>query len=329
MRDPIHQALERSDVLILDGAMGTELERRGRRLDDPLWSARALIEAPDLIAQVHRDYLMAGAGVIVTASYQASVEGFVSAGVDVREAAALIARAARIAVRTRDEVWAALDDAERGRRVRPIVAGGLGPYGAFLADGSEFRGDYPLDTRRIADFHRPRIEALLEGGAQMLAFETVPSRGEAEILLDVMERDFPDAVAWVAFSARDGARISDGEAVETAVAALAARPSLAAVGINCTAPEHIAELIGRIASVMAKPIVVYPNAGGAWDSAAHAWREEPHAGLLPALAPSWRAAGARLIGGCCRTTPADIAALAAVSRPPHAPAPQPGIKATL
>jgi homocysteine S-methyltransferase len=307
--DLIASALEHRDVLVLDGAMGTELERRGWDLSDPLWSARLLADAPEAVSAVHRDYLAAGADVIVTASYQASVEGFVARGRSADEAQGLIRRSAELARATRDGSWNGLDEGERARRLRPLVAGGIGPYGAVLADGSEFRGDYPLHEARLRAFHEPRIAALLEGDVDLLALETFPTSGEARIVLDLLEAASPGASAWVSFSARDGKRISSGETIEAAVEVVAARASVAAVGVNCTAPEHIALLIGRIAAQTDKPIVVYPNGGGHWDVASRSWRDGAWHAPLADLAREWRAAGARLIGGCCRTTPEDIAGL--------------------
>ncbi|HEY1929122.1 MAG TPA: homocysteine S-methyltransferase [Caulobacteraceae bacterium] len=300
--NPLADALSCRDVLIVDGAMGTELERRGWDLADPLWSARLLIEAPEAIAKVHRDYLAAGADVIVTASYQASIDGFVARGLTTEAARKAIRASAELALSERDAFWAGLSEAARAGRLRPLVAGGIGPYGAALADRSEFRGDYPMDPARLTDFHAPRIAALLEGGVDFLALETFPSAVEARIVVDLLEARFPQASSWVSFSTRDGARISDGATIETAIQAVADRACVSAVGVNCTAPEHIGELVRRIASVTDKPIVVYPNEGP--DGA-----DPPP--FLAQFASAWRAAGARLIGGCCWTRPADIAALRA------------------
>jgi homocysteine S-methyltransferase len=308
-QSPLADALATRDVLILDGAMGTELERRGWDLADPLWSARLLLDAPEAIAAVHADYLAAGADVIVTASYQASVEGFVARGVPMEAAQDAIGRSAKLARAARDMFWDQLDPIDRAQRLRPLVAGGIGPFGAALADGSEFRGDYRMDTARLTDFHAPRIVALLEGGVDLLALETFPSEVEARVVVDLLEADFPQASAWVSFSARDGTRISGGATIEGAVQAVADCACVAAVGVNCTAPEHIGELAGRIAAVSDKPIIVYPNGGGRWDPTLHDWRDGADHPPLARLAREWRAMGARLIGGCCRTGPADIAAL--------------------
>ena len=309
--NPIADALVCRDVLIVDGAMGTELERRGWDLADPLWSARLLIEAPQAIAGVHRDYLAAGADVIVTASYQASVDGFVARGLTPDAARQAIRTSAELARRERDAFWDGLGAGAGVRRLRPLVAGGIGPFGASLADGSEFRGDYSMDPAALTAFHAPRIEVLLAGGVDLLALETFPSAVEAMVVVDLLESKFPQASAWVSFSARDGARIGDGATIEAAAQAVADRDCVAAVGVNCTAPEHIGELVDRISAVTDKPIVVYPNGGGRWDRDLHAWRGGSDHPPLAQRAWAWRAAGARLIGGCCRTGPADIAALRA------------------
>ena len=317
MIDPIARALALFPLLIVDGAMGAELERRGCDLADPLWSAKVLLETPDVVAAVHRDYLAAGADIICTASYQATVPGLTRRGLSVDEALGVIRLSAEIAVRERDAFWEGQNSAARASRPRPMVAGSVGPYGAFLADGSEFRGDYPLDRRVLAGFHAPRIRALLEGGAEVLACETLPSSGEALILADLLDVDFPEAAAWISFSARDGGHISNGEPVGPAVRALGARRNVRAVGVNCTDPRHIGQLISTMARVTDRPLIVYPNGGGEWDAASKTWgAADPASETLAQRAGDWRARGARLIGGCCRTTPADIAALArALGRP--------------
>jgi homocysteine S-methyltransferase len=293
-------------LLVIDGALATELERRGCDLRDPLWSAKLLIEAPALIRQVHADYFAAGADLAITASYQASFEGFAGRGLSQAQAAELMMLAVRLAVEARDAFWA--EPANRVGRLRPLVAASVGPYGAVLHDGSEYRGDYGLSEAGLAAFHRPRLAVLAAAGADLLACETIPALSEARVLAELL-REFPQQAAWLSFSARDEVRISDGTALDACVRALEASPQLVALGVNCTAPEHIAALVRAARSATSKPIIVYPNSGETWQAHAGSWRGEASCADFAAQAASWYAAGAQLIGGCCRTTPAHIAAL--------------------
>ncbi len=151
-----------------------------------------------------------------------------------------------------------------------FVAASIGPYGAMLADGSEYRGRYGLTVTQLKDFHRDRLRVLAGTDADVLAVETIPEVEEAAAVAALLA-ETPGAAAWVSFSCADGQRIRSGAPIEEAVAAVATTPAVLAVGINCTAPEHVPELIGRIAAVTALPVVVYPNSGEAWDAAGRAW----------------------------------------------------------
>lgn len=287
-------------VVVLDGAMGTELTARGHDLSDRLWSARVLLTDPGAVEDVHLAYFEAGATVATTASYQASIEGFAAAGLDRDAALALIRESVVLARRARDRADSALGPAERR------IAGSVGPYGALLADGSEYRGDYELGVQALADFHRPRMEALLEAGADLLAIETIPSVREAEVLVGLVEE--LDAPAWLTFSCRDDASTSAGEPIETAVA-LAVDERFVAVGVNCTAPRHIPGLLARAAAVTERPLIAYPNGGDMWDATARHWISTAGDGFDPEAVASWVGLGATWLGGCCGTGPADIAAL--------------------
>lgn len=309
--NPLAPLLARYPVLVLDGALATELERRGCDLRDPLWSAKVLIEAPDLIRQVHRDYFEAGADCVITASYQASVEGFMRRGLSRAEALELIRRSVRLAMETRDAFWR--EPSSRSGRLRPLVAASVGPYGAFLADGSEYRGDYGLGESELMDFHRPRIAALLEAGADLLACETIPSFSEARALARLLA-EFPNASAWFSFSARDEAHLWHGEPLAECAAWLDGQPQVVAVGVNCTAPRYLPALIEAACTVTGKPIVVYPNSGETYDPEQRLWSGVSDAETFASEARRWYASGARLIGGCCRTTPDHIRSIAAWAR---------------
>lgn len=312
--DPIAAILANYPVLILDGAMATELERHGCNLDDPLWSARVLLEQPELIRRVHEDYFRAGADCAITASYQATVEGFAARGIGEDEALGLIRQTVELAAEARDAFWATQEPAIAGRP-KPIIAASVGPYGAFLADGSEYVGHYGVSDERLAEFHRPRMKALIEAGADLLAFETVPSLQEALVLARLLE-EFPDTFAWMSFSLRDGQAISEGTSIETCVQALEAYPRISAIGVNCAPSSSAAEAVARFAACTAKPVLVYPNSGEAYDASTKTWHAGDSAacGDFADSARAWHEAGARLIGGCCRTTPEQIARIAAVWR---------------
>ena len=305
--NPIAGLLQQFPALVLDGALATELERRGRDLRDPLWSAKVLLEAPELIRQVHLDYFRAGADIAITASYQATVAGFMRRGLGRGESLELLRRAVRLAQEARDEFWR--EPTNRVGRPRPLVAASVGPYGAFLADGSEYRGDYGLTEGELMDFHRSRLATLLEAGPDLLACETLPCFLEARALARLLT-EFPGASAWISFSARDEAHTCHGERLADCAAWLDNRPQIVAVGINCTAPQYVPALVRAIRFSTGKPIVVYPNSGETYRADLRRWEGTATCAEFAAEAERWYAGGARLIGGCCRTTPDHIAALA-------------------
>lgn len=309
--NPIKALLQQTPFMLIDGALATELETLGCDLNDALWSARLLAEAPEKIRQVHQAYFEAGADCAITASYQATVPGFMQAGMTAQEARTLIQRSVTLAQEARDAVW----QGDQVDRPRPLIAASVGPYGAYLADGSEYRGHYDLDRAGLVAFHRERLALLLDAGADLLAVETLPSLEEALAITDLLATH-PEAQAWITFSARDGACISDGTPIAECAAVLSECPGVAAVGVNCTALTHIESLIQSIRRACDLPILVYPNSGETYDPVTKTWHAAacaPHldgpSGLVQG-APQWLAAGAAGIGGCCRTGPDDIRALA-------------------
>lgn len=306
MHGPIERLLAARTVAILDGALATELERRGADLRDPLWSAKILIERPELIRSVHLDYFRAGADIGTTATYQATFEGFARRGIGRTEAAGLLRRAVALTIRARDDFWN--DPARPATRLRPLVAASLGPYGAFLADGSEYRGHYPVSDAVLRDFHGPRLDVLAESGADLIACETIPCLREAVVLARLLEES-TSLTAWISFSGRDGSHNCEGEDIGDCAAALDRFGRVAAVGVNCTPPEFVAALLEGMAQRTAKPLLAYPNSGERYDAADKRWRGASGIEPFAAQSQAWYHAGARLIGGCCRTTPGDIAAL--------------------
>jgi homocysteine S-methyltransferase len=278
--------------VVLDGGLATLLEARGHDLSSDLWSARLLRDDPEAIVAAHREFFAAGAQVATSASYQASFDGFGRAlGLDRDEASALIGSSVALARRARAEV------APEG-----WVAASVGPYGAVLADGSEYRGDYDLDVAGLRAFHRPRLEVLAGSGADVLAVETVPCLAEVEALC--AELDGSGLRAWLSLSA-DGGRTRAGEPLAEAWAMAADVPEIVAVGVNCCAPADVAAALAGAGG----PLVAYPNSGQGWDAVRRTWTGESayDAGAVDA----WLGAGVRLVGGCCRVGPADIAEVAA------------------
>lgn len=306
-------------MALLDGALATELERRGASLDDPLWSARVLLDAPHLIASVHRDYLHAGADVVTSATYQATFDGFQRAGVDRAGATRLLSLGVTLA---RDACDAVRDARVAAGRPPALVAASIGPSGASLADGSEYRGDDSLSVEQLMDFHRPRMAALLAASPDLLAFETIPSGREVEAVVGLLA-EFPSARAWISCSCRDGSRLSDGTLFAEAMRVAAACPNVVAAGFNCTHPRFALDLLQCMGPLRDGPcVVVYPNSGDGWDPGRRRWVLSRGVADLASLAPAWRDAGARLIGGCCRTTPDTIRAMAgALGVPPLVPGP--------
>lgn len=309
--NPITTILQTCPIVVLDGALATELERRGADLRDPLWSAKILLEAPELIREVHLDYFRAGADCAITASYQATLAGFAGRGLSQDQALDLIQQSVRLAVEARDEFW--VDSVNRSGRSRPFVAGSVGPYGAFLADGSEYRGDYGLSEAELIEFHRPRMAALVAAGADMLACETIPCLAEARALIRLLD-EFPEISAWFSFSARDEQHISNGEPLADCAALLDSHPQVAAIGVNCTAPAYIPALIRAAHAATSKPILVYPNSGERYDAGSFSWHGEASCDAFGEQARQWHAAGAQVIGGCCRTTPEHIRSVAEWAR---------------
>lgn len=309
--NPVEPALARQPFLVIDGAMATELEARGARIDDPLWSAKVLLERPDLIEAVHYDYFAAGADIAITASYQATFAGFARRGLDEDETKRLLRLSVQLAQRARALF---LDAPASEGRLRPLVAASVGPYGAFLADGSEYRGDYGLTREELVAWHRPRFEVLARAGADLLACETIPCLTEGEALASLaVEYGVP---AWLSFSCRDEAHLNHGEPMSAAAALADASAAVVAVGVNCTPPRFVEGLLRRAAEATTKPLLCYPNSGETWDGTHHCWL--PGTGVTEFAAPArlWATAGARLIGGCCRTGPREIQSIfAALARP--------------
>ena len=287
-------AVPASGVLISDGGLATELEARGNDLSDDLWSARLLAEAPDEIVAVHEAFFRAGAQIATTASYQASFEGFARRGIDRAGAEALLRRSVELAKTARDEAatpgW---------------VAASVGPFGAMLAHGEEYVGRYGLGVAELAAWHRPRLEVLAAAEPDVLALETIPDIDEAEALVELVRRQ--RIPAWLSYTI-DGDKTRAGQPLDEAFAVVAGVPEIVAVGVNCCAPGDVLGAVVTARRVTGKPVIVYPNSGEVWDGRNRAWVGSP--GMDTRMATEWVDAGARIVGGCCRVRPTDIAAMA-------------------
>ncbi|EMZ9726041.1 homocysteine S-methyltransferase [Salmonella enterica] len=302
--NPLKELLDKQDIILLDGAMATELEARGCNLTNRLWSAKVLLENPEMIRDVHLDYFRAGAQCAITASYQATPAGFAEYGLDKSRSVTLIKKSVQLACDARD-----IYRNENPQAGILLVAGSVGPFGAYLADGSEYRGDYQCGRREYQQFHRLRIEALLEAGVDLLACETMPNFAEIYALTELL-REYPEAKAWFSFTLRDSSHLSDGTPLCNVMTLLERYPQIVATGINCVALKDTTAALEHLHAMTSLPLVVYPNSGEHYDAVNKTWHHHgEHKCKLADYLPQWRTAGARLIGGCCRTTPEDIACL--------------------
>lgn len=306
---PFVAALGREEPLLLDGGLATQLEAQGCDISNALWSASLLLENPQAIVDANRAFLDAGAECIATASYQASREGFAQRGLSAGKADELMRLSVDLAIQARDEFLAA----NPGSEFVPLIAASIGPYGAMLHDGSEYRGDYGVSAASLSDFHATRLRLFDACDVDVLALETVPSLLEAEVLAELLSAC--DKPSWVSFSCRDDKSISDGTPVEEAARIFAGHPNVVAVGLNCTPPQYATELVRRFRDAApGKAVIAYPNSGETWHPEDGSWSGTATPVDYADAARAWAAAGARIIGGCCRTGPAHIRALRAAIR---------------
>jgi homocysteine S-methyltransferase len=286
-------------VRVIDGGLATELEFLGARIDGPLWSAHVLEDQPDKVAAVHRAFIAAGAQCIATCSYQVSRMGYAECGLSAQYADAALLKSVSIARAAVAEF--------PSRRV--LVAASLGPYGAALHNGAEYHGNYNCSHADLVSFHRERIEVLAHAdGPQapdLLAFETIPSLDEAHAIAEALA-PWPELPVWISFSCRDAQHVSHGEPVTDSAAFVASLPQTLAIGVNCVPPSWVPQLIAQLRSASSKPILIYPNSGEGWDAEHRCWTGSTDPALFGSMASQWFAAGAQLIGGCCRTRPAHI-----------------------
>ncbi|KAI5369343.1 Putative Homocysteine-binding domain, betaine-homocysteine S-methyltransferase, BHMT [Septoria linicola] len=317
-KDAFESLLEMVDTLIADGALATELEARGHDLNHPLWSAKILQDEPSSIEQVHLDYFAAGAYIAITASYQAATEGLTKhLGLSEVDGKDLIKRSVDVARQARDKAYVSVT----GRNRPLLIAGSVGPYGAFLSDGSEYTGAYQRTSEQYMDFHRPRIAALIDAGADLLALETMPNLDEIKALLELLRSEFPSAIAWLSCTVKDFEHLADGSSWADVLDVVKQHDrQIVSFGINCVPMAIVTETLGSIRQFTSLPLIAYPNSGETWDAVSKTWHgkraedilntEERDAALskLSAELEGWTANGVRLVGGCCRTGPAYVRA---------------------
>ena len=299
-------ALADQPFLALDGGLATELEFKGADLKSKLWSAKILMENPSLIEQVHFEYLTAGADIITTASYQASIPGFQKFGLSEKESFTLLQNSIDLAISAKEKYLSGLDQPKN-----ILIAVSIGPYGAYLANGAEYSGDYPVQKKELFDFHVSRLQLLLHSKSDLWAFETVPSLAETEVIIEILENVYQKP-AWISFSTRNEKEISDGTPIAEVVKLANQSHQIAGVGVNCMPPSRGEQLIKTIRQHTFKPILVYPNSGEDWDAQQKCWTSRSSKEEFLPLVPNWLDAGAQIIGGCCRTRPATIKALKSI-----------------
>ncbi|KAK5716399.1 AdoMet-homocysteine methyltransferase [Elasticomyces elasticus] len=313
------ELLQQRGTLVLDGALATELEYRGIDINHALWSGKALRDDAKTICEVHKDYYLSGADIAITASYQTSTQGLKDHfNVDEQAAVDLIEQSVVLAQDARRDAYAS-GKIEDGKKL--LVAGSVGPYGAYLADGSEYRGDYQRTAEEFHAFHRPRVTALVDAGVDLLAIETMPSMPEIQALTTMLQAEFPNTVAWISCTLRDAEHLSDGTPMADVLKLVASSEQIVAFGINCipmrlctatllNLQAHLEDLAPPANEL---PLLCYPKSGGIWNAETKTWSGAGAANgsELATRVAYWQNAGARLIGGCCRTGPADITAIAA------------------
>ena len=305
-KSSIGEIIKKEGIMVFDGSMSTALEHLGANLNSALWTARALKDSPELVKRVHLDYFRAGADCSITCSYQATIPGLMANGSTREEAEELIARSVEIFLEARDEWWK--EEGEASGRPYPLCLAGIGPYGAYLADGSEYRGHYGVSDEVLYDFHRRRMEILHEAGADILLIETQPSLHEALLAADIAEDLGADY--WISFSCMDGKHICEGDLIQKCAEAFSKdHPHLQMIGVNCTKPVYLVSLIKELRAGLGEnplPIGVYPNSGEEYDPVTKTWHGTGDAKSFGEYAYDYMLAGAQAVGGCCTTVASHV-----------------------
>ncbi|XP_013111942.1 homocysteine S-methyltransferase [Stomoxys calcitrans] len=309
-------------ILVKDGGFGTQMTVHvGDAVDgDPLWSARFNYTNPTAIVNTHLDFLQNGADMILTNTYQTSVEGYMEhLDLDAAQSLELIKKTVRLAHVAKDKYLAECFQA--GLEINPglpLIIASIGPYGAHLHDGSEYTGEYAdyLPAKEITDWHKARVDACLEAGVDALAIETIPCQMEAEALCEMLCADYPNVKFWIAFQCKDEQSLAHGEDFVDAALSVwdivkehNAQKNCLGIGVNCVHPKFVTSLIKSLNANKAEedrlPLVVYPNSGEIYD-VNKGWMGKEHCIPLADYVREWVQLGTKIIGGCCRTYARDI-----------------------
>lgn len=302
MKTNFDEVIKQKDIVVLDGAMSTELENIGINLNDSLWTAKVLAEEPEAIKQVYSNYITSGADACMTASYQASILGYTQRGYSIEEAESFIANSIYLLLEARKEWWES--EGKKSGRIIPLAIASIGPYGAYLADGSEYTGNYDVTEANLRNFHKRRIEILKEAGAEIFGLDTFPNLTEAKICAEIFEELKVDFYA--SFSFKNEKVTNSGNTILECVEGLNKYKKLKAIGVNCTKPKYITDIIKGYKKVTDLPIIVYPNSGEEYDPITKKWNGEKDLTIYTNWLNDWAEAGATIIGGCCGVTHEDI-----------------------
>jgi len=272
--------------LLIDGGMATSLEARGVPMHPTLWSGGAVIDSPEKVTEVHAEFLRAGANVLITASYQLTPQALRKLGYDEKSIREILLRTVRCA------------ESPCSERGRTLIAAGIGPYGAFLCDGSEYRGNYGIDQTALRDFHRERYEILAAYDCDLIVFETVPCLDEVRAIIE-LTRDAAPKPIWISVCCRNERELSSGESLAEAARLIASEPAVVAFGVNCVAPQFVSGHLQLLKEITSKAIFVYPNLGRVWDAELRTWSGGGDELAFLNAVDEWIALGADGIGGCC------------------------------
>ncbi|MEJ6348901.1 homocysteine S-methyltransferase [Holzapfeliella sp. He02] len=291
---------KQQNSIVIDGAMSLGLEERQVNLNNKLWTASAIDYYPEKIKDVHQAYFDAGANIAIVSTYQASVQGYLDQGYSVDQAKTLIKRAVQLA----DEARQASDSTQP-----KFLAGAVGPYGAYLADGSEYRGDYALSDEAYREFHRDRLDVLIAEGCDLLAIETMPNYQEIKVILELL-KELPEISVWVTCTLKDAKTLSDGTPFEQVQALLEENNQVIAYGANCIAPELVTSFLKQVQPTAQKDLVIYPNSGASYSPEVKEWDKAPHSQqTFNTYTKQWHEQGAKWIGGCCCTSEPEVRAI--------------------
>lgn len=294
--------------IILDGGLSNVLEDFGCNLNNELWVANLLNTNPEAIIKTHLAYLEAGAQIISTSSYQATIPGFMKLGFTKAESEALILKSVELA-----NIALQRFSKKNNLQQKPLIAASIGPYGAFLADGSEYSGNYNISDKVLIEFHKKRIQILDQTNCNILAFETIPSIQEIKVLSEILKTT--KKPAWISFSCKDESHINDGTTIKEAATLLKDHPNVFAIGVNCTAPKYISSLITILHStVSTKKIIIYPNSGESYNAKSKTWIENSNPVSFAEMTAEWVNLGADIVGGCCRIGPKHIKNISNISK---------------